>query len=231
MQCDTIPFRPGPIAPPQHRRIVPADLGATRAVGRCTIKVVQDERFDGVSTMVHARGEYKDAEGVFFRRVQPKLGGRTVNLGPDVHSRPGSMGRDKLSVESNRGLDSIEEKVDGDGRHRNEFGTVLQACGVAIRPEDCDPVFARQAKGFEPLIGLLAVVERRRHTVDTNVRVGDELERAPFSGFDRVMGFDVAIYCTEKAGTVSNRKGEATRQFGGGYPRERGIQHWTSQWC
>jgi hypothetical protein len=51
---------------------------------------------------------------------------------------------------------------------------------------------------------LLAVVEGRSHAVDAHVGVGDELERGPFSGLDRVVGFDVAVDWREGSVSVGN---------------------------
>lgn len=50
------------------------------------------------------------------------------------------------------------------------------------------------AEGFEAFVGLLTVVETWGHAVDFEEGVGDEFWGGPYSCFDAVMGFDVAVY-------------------------------------
>lgn len=64
---------------------------------------------------------------------------------------------------------------------------MLHANGITVGTENLDRLIARGAKGLEPLVGLLAVIEGRRHAMDANVRVGDELERCPFAGLVRIV--------------------------------------------
>jgi hypothetical protein len=106
---------------------------------------------------------------------------------------------------------------------------VLQARGVAVGPEDGDGRVARQAEGLEPFVGLLAVVEGRRHAVDAHVGVGDELEGRPFARFDRVVGFDVAVDWGRFM-LVSWARDNCW-SFRCSHPRGHGSRHWTSQWC
>ncbi|RYP29505.1 hypothetical protein DL767_006695 [Monosporascus sp. MG133] len=43
-------------APPEHERVIAADLGVARAVGRRAVEVIEHEAVDGVHAVVHARG-------------------------------------------------------------------------------------------------------------------------------------------------------------------------------
>jgi len=69
---------------------------------------------------------------------------------------------------------------------------MIHPLGILQRPENGYSV-VRSAEGFDALECLLAVVETRCHAVDPEKRVLDEGGFAPFSGFDAVVGFDVAI--------------------------------------
>ncbi len=64
--------------------------------------------------------------------------------------------------------------------------------GILQRPENGYPVVG-SAEGFDALECLLAVVETRCHAMDAEEGVLDEGGFAPFSGFDTVVGFDMAI--------------------------------------
>lgn len=184
-------------APLQDGRVVAADLGVAGAVGRRAVKLVQDEGLDRVRAVVHARGDDEDAKGVFLGGVQPQLRARPVQLGADVQRGPRLVGRHEAGVEGNGGANRLQEDVDGDLGHGRYFSRVLEARGVSVRAEDGDGLVAGRAEGLEALIGLLAVVEGRRHAVDAHEGVGHEAERRPFARRFGVRGFDVAIDCDE----------------------------------
>ncbi len=193
MQRDAVPLVPGLVTPPQHGGVVAAHLGAARPVGGGAVEVVQDERLDGVRAVVDARGQDVDAKDVLLRRVQAELGRRAVDLRADVHGGAGGVRGHVFGIEGDCGFDGIDEEVGRDGRDRDELGAVLQAHGVAVRAKDRDGRVARQAESLEALVGLLTVVEGRRHAVDAHVGVGNETEWRPFPRLDRVVRLDVAV--------------------------------------
>lgn len=181
------------VAEAQHGRVVAADLGVSRTVRRGAVKVVEDERVDGVGAVVDARGDHEDGEDVLLGRVEAELGGGAVQLGADVHGGAGLVGRDEAGVEGDGGLDGVEEEGLGDARHGDDVGGVLEAQGVLVRAEDVDCGVTGRAEGLEALVGLLAVVEGRGHAVDAHEGVRDELEGGPLAGRDGVGGLDVAV--------------------------------------
>lgn len=105
------------------------------------------------------------------------------------------MGRHEAGVEGDGGANRLQEDVDGDLGHGRYFSGVLEARGVSVWAEDGDDLVAGRAEGLEALVGLLAVVEGRRHAVDAHEGVGHEAERRPFARRFGVRGFDVAIDC------------------------------------
>lgn len=57
----------------QHRRVIPANLRATRPLGRRTIKVLQDQRRDGMNPVVDTRGHDVHAKSVLLGRIETQL--------------------------------------------------------------------------------------------------------------------------------------------------------------
>lgn len=192
VQRDAEALVAGTVAPPQHGRIVTADLSAPRAIGCRAVELVENERLHGVRAVVHARRQHVDAEGVLFGRAQAQLRARAVDLRSDVHGGPRLVGRDVPRVQRHGGLDSVEEQA---GRHRRagyELGRVLQPQSIAVGSEHLDLV-GRRAEGLQPLVGLLAVVEGRGHAMDADIGVGHELERGPLARRFGVVGLDMSI--------------------------------------
>lgn len=74
VQGDAKAFLVGFLAPPQHRCIVTANLGAASAVGRRAVKLVQDQALDGMRAVVHAGRDDEHAEGVLFGWAETQLG-------------------------------------------------------------------------------------------------------------------------------------------------------------
>ena len=72
---------------------------------------------------------------------------------------------------------------------------MLHALGVHNGTEDVDGGIVRRSERLETLVTLLAVVETRRHAMDAQVGVLDELWRCPLAGLDGIVGFDVAVDC------------------------------------
>lgn len=181
VQGDAEALGSGSLAPAQHRRVVAADLGAAGSVWRGAVELVQDQGVDRMGAVVDTSRQDVDAEHVLLRRVQAQLGAGAVDLGPDVHGGARLVRGHVLSIEGDGGLDSIDEEVVGDGRAGDELSRVLHAGGVAVRTEDLD-VARGGAEGLEALIGCLAVVEGRGHSVDPDEGVRHELEGRPFPG-------------------------------------------------
>lgn len=50
------------------------------------------------------------------------------------------------------------------------------------------------AESFDAFVGLLAVVQARRHAVDGKVGRADESWGGPLGGLDAVMGLDMAVH-------------------------------------
>lgn len=69
---------------------------------------------------------------------------------------------------------------------------MCQACSIAIRAEDSDFVVGG-AECLHSLIGLLAIVERRCHAMETQEGVCYVFGLRPDAGLDTVMRFDMAI--------------------------------------
>lgn len=184
VQRDSVSLRPRLVAPSQDWRIVAADLCVASAVGRRAVELVEDQRLYGMNTVVHARGDDEDAKGVLLRRGQAQLSAGAVDLRADVHGGAGLVGRNIAGIECNGGLDRLKEQLDGHRRHAGDLGRVLEPHGVAVRAEDGDVVVAGQAECLEALVGLLAVVERRRHAVDAHVRVRHILDGRPLARVD-----------------------------------------------
>ena len=158
VERDAVALVPRLLAPPQHRRVVAAHLGAACAVGRRAVKVGHDERLDGVGAVVDARRDDEHGKNILLGRVQAELRRAAVDLRADVHGGARLVGRDELGVEGDGGLDGVQEQVRRHGRDAYELGAVLEARRVAVRPEDGDAVVAGQAEGLEAFVGLLAVV-------------------------------------------------------------------------
>ena len=195
VEGNVIPLPSSLVTMAQHRRIVASNLGTARPVGRGTVKVLQNQRLDGVRAVVDTRGDDEYRKEVLLRRAEAELGRATEDLGTDVQSRARLVRRDELGVQRDSGLDGVDEEVDGRGRDADELGAVLHALGVLVGAEDGDRVVAGKTESLETLVGLLAVVEGGRHAVHADVGVGDEAEGRPFACFDGVGGFDVAVYC------------------------------------
>lgn len=78
---------------------------------------------------------------------------------------------------------------------------MCEPSGVFGRAEDCDGVVGR-AERLHAFVGLLTVVETGGHAVDGEVGGGYEGWFCPFAGVDRVVGFDVAVYCERVSAMV-----------------------------
>ena len=193
VQSDAEAVLAGAIAPPEHWRIVAADLGTTGAVGGSAVELVEDQRPHGVRAVVHTGGQDVDAEGVFLGRAEAQLGAGAVDLRAHVHGGAGLVGRYVVGVEGDGGAHGIEEEVSGHGWAGYELGRVLHACGVLVGPEDLDLV-RRCPERLQPLVGLLPVVQGRRHAVEPDVRVRHELKRRPLARRPGVVRLDVAIH-------------------------------------
>lgn len=50
------------------------------------------------------------------------------------------------------------------------------------------------SEGFDSFVRLLAVVEARGHAVNREMGGADEGGRAPFGGFDAIVGFDMPVH-------------------------------------
>lgn len=145
-----------------------------------------------MGAVVDARGHDEDAEHVLLGRDEAELGAGAVDLGADVHGGAGLVRRDELGVERDGRIHGLKEQLVGHGRARDELGRPPHAHRVSIRPEHRDgPV--GPSERLQPFIGLLPVVQRRRHPVDADVWILYELERRPFARLDRVVRFYVAI--------------------------------------
>lgn len=181
------------VRPPQHGRIVAADLGASGAVGRSAVKLVQDEAAHRVHTVVHTGWQHVDTEGVLLGRAQAELCARAVDLRSHVHGSSRVVGWHPLGIEGDGRLAGVDKHVDWNRRDRDALGAVLHAGGIAVGAENLDGRVAGCAEGLEALVDLLAVVEGGCHAVDTDEGVGDELQGRPFPGLVGVAGLDVAI--------------------------------------
>lgn len=237
VQRDAVALGARPVAPAQHRRVVAADFDVAGAVGRRAVEVVEDQALDGVHAVVDARGDHKDAERVLLGRRQAQLRAGAVDLRADVHGRARLVGRHKAGVQRHGRLAGLHKEIFGHGRHADHLGRVLHAHGVLVGAEQRNLVVAGHAKGLEALVGLLAVVERRRHAVDADEGVGDIFERRPLAGVDRVGRFDVAVDWKRDVGVSwQSLDSRRCRTRHGSEPFEThllgsGNQHWTSQWC
>lgn len=194
VQGDAVAVVVGLVAPAQDRGVVAADLGAAGAVGGGTVELVEDQAVDGVGAVVDARGHHVDAEHVLLGRVEAELRAGAVDLRADVHGGAGLVRRHVLGIQGDGGLDGLEEQLGRHGGHADVPGRVLHAGSIAVGAEDLDFV-GRRAEGLEALIGLLAVVQGRRHAVDPEERIGHELWRGPFSRLVGEVRLDVAVDC------------------------------------
>lgn len=203
VQRDAVALGARLVAPAQHGRVVAADLDVAGAVGRRAVKVLEDQALDGVHAVVDARGDHEDAERVLLGRRQAQLRAGAVDLRPDIHGRARLVGGHEARVERHGGLARLHEEVFRHGRHAHDLGRVLHAHGVLVRAEQRNLLVARQAEGLEALVGLLPVVEGRRHAVDADEGVRHILERRPLAGVHRVRRFDVAVDFGKSDGRVS----------------------------
>lgn len=192
MQRDPEPLPPRLLAPPQHRRVVAADLCAPRPVRRRAVELVQDQGLDGVRAVVDARGQDEDGEGVLVGRAEPQLGAGAVDLRAHVHGGARLVRGHELGVERHGGPHGAEEELVGHARHRDALGAVAHARRVAVGAEQRDGAAGR-AERLEALVGLLAVVERWGHAVDADVWVCHEDWVGPFAGLLGEVRLDVAI--------------------------------------
>lgn len=138
MQRDAEALVARPLAEPQHRRIIAADLGAPSALGRRAIKVLEDERRDRVHAVVDADGQHVHQERVLLGRVQAQLRRAAKQQRPDVHCGAGAVRRYELGVERHGQVHAFVEVLGGYVGDANVRGRVLHALGVLLRPEDVD---------------------------------------------------------------------------------------------
>ena len=109
---------------------------------------------------------------------------------------------------------AFEEEGFGDRRDGDEGGGVCEAFGVVGGAEDGYAV-VWAAEGLHALVGLLAVVERWSHAMETEVRVGYESRCGPDAGLDGVVALNVAVDCQDVS------EGQLWgRVIVGDYPRE-----------
>lgn len=193
VQCDTKALVSRLVAPPQHGRIVTTHLGTTNAVWCRTIELVQNQTVYRVGTVVDTGRQDVDTKHVLLGWAETELRTGAVDLRTNVHGGTSLVGRDVLGVEGDSCLDSIEEELDRHGRDADSLGRVLHPHGIAVGAEHLD-IARGGTECLEALVGLLPVVQGRRHAVDTDEGIGDELGSRPFPGFDGIMGFDVAVH-------------------------------------
>lgn len=193
VQGDAVALAPRLVAESENRRVVASNFGATSTIGRRTVKVLKDEGIDGVDTVVDTRGHNEHDESVLFRRAQPQLCAASEQKRANVHGSASTVGRDEFGVQADRELDAMLEMVGGDVRDGDGGGGVLHALSILLRAEDVDGLVVRGTVSLQTLVALLAVVEARRHAMDTHEGRLDKLRSSPFAGLDGVGGFDVAV--------------------------------------
>lgn len=204
MQSNVISFVTGLVCPPQHGGIVSAHFRTASAVGRGPVKVFENQAPDGMNSVVNACGQDIDAEGILLGWRQAKLSTGPVNLRAHVHGRTSVVRRYPFCIKRHSSAAGVYEHVDRHRRDRYELGAVLHTNCISVGAKDLDRLIAGGAECFEPLIGLLAVVEGGGHAMDADERVGNEFERRPLASLVRIMGLDVAIDCGRKL--VSRRQ-------------------------
>lgn len=175
--------------------VVAADFGGPGPIGRGTVEVLENHRWQGFHAMVRVRGADIYGEDVLCGRCQTQVGRRAENHRTDVQQCRRVGGRDEFGVVGHRHVDGGEKGLFGDGGDGHMGRRVCHAFGVEIWPENEDFIVGGSER-LQSLVRLLAVIERWCEPVNLYQRVADKPWCRPHSCLEAEAGFNMAVDCS-----------------------------------